>query len=933
MIFLCKNTLFSQIVYGNYGLGGRPFSYDMNTCSILSQDYSPIPEIPAISPDEGLFYSFAYIDSTETIVIIKNDLLNIEVVTEPFQQIPINTEEGFDITQFLTIGLTTRDENILYVAGITKVYRIDIANDSATLVELPDFNGMLTGDVVYINNKLYGAGQVRIGIENYYATLEINPQNGTVTDTFIHNNFNDNVRPLQGIAGGHYGGCDPMGLYIPFSTHPDQFGNIEYFIAYLSVDGGFGNAIDSSCVVPMTQWETMRSSGSFDASSWESHRKTCEVRLDLDADNNQGRIGPHYQHYSICGATYPLTDADVAIWTIDDRAVDSLTIALTDDGGQSEGFRLLYAQNAAFSVAEQGDTLLRVSPALGSSPTYGEWNALINSLELEVDYILEAAWRTVSFDLHAGGLTADRANAFVYLRPDRQYSAGPDTALYFCGGTPYNMTQVFPDVLPGGTWEPPLWERSAGSFFFSDSTDYGTYRYVTDIGTCEPDTAFITFLPDSLQLSIWPRNNDTVYVCSGQTYTFDPEDYPGLEVYFYIDQGIPIEPLILTPPQTIMAFVDYFDPVTGQGIQSCGNLISLTVLEKDEPNISVSLDTAICPGDTLLFAGFEFSIPTTYNFTGIGNGCDTIYTLNLSNLETESIYDERTLCPGQIIDAYGMSFNLPGDYNLSLPGALCDTQVLLRLLPLEQPVLSIDTTLCNGDFLVYGGELFTMSGSYEMTLPGPVCDTLLLLDLLVEPELLIVIDTMIQLGDSVVIGNNVFTTAIDTFFFLPGQPPACDTTVKLDIELISNNQNFADRAKTQIVVQNPLARGQSFLAWTLSNTGVSPYPWQKLELYDALGRKVLEAAEQATIDLPSGVYTYRLTEATSSEPFRLANWWFGRRLLNALVLTHRTLPPASPGGKLPTRCLSLPRRWGGGEQQLFVRRARPSTLLTKTTPK
>lgn len=160
-------------------------------------------------------------------------------------------------------------------------------------------------------------------------------------------------------------------------------------------------------------------------------------------------------------------------------------------------------------MMELPDGSLRVTPQ--GQPSYAEWEALIRDCRLRIDGPHPEGYRVVDFELFAGG---QRADAF-----------------------------------PGGRWEPELWQQPEGNFFLSDSTAYGEYLYITDFDGCENDTARVTFLRDTIQAQTRPNLNDTVYVCSGRTYLFDPDANPGLGFLYYVDDFFLPSARVLTPPR------------------------------------------------------------------------------------------------------------------------------------------------------------------------------------------------------------------------------------------------------------------------------------------------------------------------------------------------------------------------------------------------
>lgn len=790
------------------------------------------------------------------IVISQEDLNNTDLIVDN----PLRIDLPEEISTVRFDRITSGNEEELFIASDSVILRVDLRDSS--LHRLEAYDGVLGNSFAYLSGLLYSSVVVG-GTYQYDKLVAIDAATGLVRDTLLAD-YDDGVRTILGLGSGFFDECHREGLYLGIQTVSPEF-VLTHNDVFLHIENGMLMGVDTICIVSDSVL-TENGRSDFTLFSLDQHSSNCTLQLDLDADNSQGRFGPHAQNVGLCRSLYELTDEDVSIQS--PAAIDSLIIRLLDDGGQDYGQRILYEENAAFeTVYELEGRLLKVFPVGNSAVSNDSWSDFISSTVLEVDGPRLKGWRTVGFEIYAAAGVSDMAKSFVHVYPNK-FSAGPDTTLYLCRNFRFNTPEMFPNLTLGGSWMPELVTDNLGfEYFRSDTTPFGTYRYITDFENCDPDTSYITFAQFQPQIEAWPDVHDTVYVCEGESYFFDLYAIPGVSFGRFLDHPVWTLPVgEITPPITKLLWIEYEESPYGDSINlnRCDELVTFTVLESEEVTY-VDIDTTICAGDSLYLGGFSFSQSGSYNFDNASGGCDTTYNLQLSTRQSVSITDERQLCPNHTVSAYGMSYSLPGDYHISLGDSPCDTQILLRLLPATSIVQSIDTMLCAGDSLTIGNTTFNQTGIFDINLPGEVCDTSLTLDLVIAPRFFWVIDTAIQSGDSLVVGDSVFREPVNFIFTLPGLEGDCDTVVKIDLELISNNR-FVNRAGAEIIVQNPISSGQPFKVWRSSDN--SRFNWSRLELFDVNGRLSLSIDKESPIALPTGVYLYRLYSEDRQDVYR-----------------------------------------------------------------
>lgn len=845
LFLLSTPSLKSQAVYGTYP---SFHLYDLRTCDTIAS-YGNGGTF-GIDPD-GLFTTVRSAGRTKfkfsTFDLIGNTINQTEkIIAYP----PLE-----DTTRVIPIiGHSVVSDSVVVFSSRSEIFVANIYTEEVRDLHL--FDGDLSADLEYHEGKIYATAILSgPSVHLEHAILVIDFENGIILDTLSILLYENDDFILPGIGTGFAPDCSSTGVYIfRGSGLLNDSIMLSHHIDYIPTNGSLTHVLDSTCSIGIID-RTLVSD--FDAATWETHRKVCELQLDLDYNDSKGRAGPHTQHFVTCTSFYPLSDTDPAIWSVDDRSIDSMHIRLTDRGNQRHGYNLHYVENDLFTVDIVGDSLLRVFPIAPAIVTYADWLGFIRSAQLEVMSPRIAGYRTVAFELFAGGLMADAAKSFVYIQSDA-LPAGPDTTLYLCRGIPHDLSDAPPFSTPGGRWEPELWIRPQGPFFFSDSSDYGTYRYITEFEGCNSDTAVIQIIQDTIQAAVMPNKHDTVYVCNGSSYLYDPQSIPGIDFAFYSDDFSLPSQRWLTPPQTVSAYVAYNNFGGSDLIERpCEEWITFTVLERD--TVAVYLDSSICAGDTLFLGEDVFTTTGEYSFSVGGNGCDTTFNLSLTVWDEITLNEERMICPNDTVEVHGLSFTLPGDYMISLPGTPCDTQLLLRLLPGSPVNYVIDTTICAGDSLEIAGATFTTTGEYNRLITGEGCDTIYEISLTVSPEIFLVIDTAINEGDTLYFRDSIFTEATNFIFELEGIEGDCDTTVKLDLDIISGSRDYLARAKEDIRVLNPLAAGQQFQVWNARTNQLMAV--DQIEVYNLNGQLLMHESVNGTaftVDLPPACYFYRL---------------------------------------------------------------------------
>jgi gliding motility-associated-like protein len=121
------------------------------------------------------------------------------------------------------------------------------------------------------------------------------------------------------------------------------------------------------------------------------------------------------------------------------------------------------------------------------------------------------------------------------------------------------------------------------------------------------------------------------------------------------------------------------------------------------PNLTTTLNTSICNGDSYNFNGQ--SLTTTGNYIAnltTTNGCDSIVTLNLTVNPTTSTIVDTAICQGTAISIGGQNLQTTGQYNFTFQSQSgCDSLVTLNLVVNPLPLLTCSSvTICAGETAV-----------------------------------------------------------------------------------------------------------------------------------------------------------------------------------------------------------------------------------------
>ena len=142
---------------------------------------------------------------------------------------------------------------------------------------------------------------------------------------------------------------------------------------------------------------------------------------------------------------------------------------------------------------------------------------------------------------------------------------------------------------------------------------------------------------------------------------------------------------------------------------------------------------SICEGQSFALGNQSYTTSGTYqgrNF-GTGGACDTLITMNLNVIPTQTILPAVTTCSNQPFSFNGLSLSTSGTYFDTLINSLgCDSILQLNLTVNPAYNQNQSVVICPGTTYSFGGQNLSSSGTYSHTYTtANGCDSLVQLNL------------------------------------------------------------------------------------------------------------------------------------------------------------------------------------------------------------
>lgn len=229
--------------------------------------------------------------------------------------------------------------------------------------------------------------------------------------------------------------------------------------------------------------------------------------------------------------------------------------------------------------------------------------------------------------------------------------------------------------------------------------------------------------------------------------------------------------------------------INENGCDSTVNL-NLTVL----PNLSSTLDTLICEGETFEYLDEAYFESTSFiaNLTTI-DGCDSTVTVHLT-VHPYLIRDVQAgICEGETYEFNNQFYTQTGTYSANFIDQYgCDSLVILNLQVTENIEIHLVEGICEGESYQVGDNVYISTGNYSnsFTAAGG-CDSLVHLDLTVFPNPITNLAQSICEGEVYQVGTSFYHENGNYTDVLINEN-GCDSTVNLNLTVFPNLSSTLD---------------------------------------------------------------------------------------------------------------------------------------------
>jgi hypothetical protein len=429
------------------------------------------------------------------------------------------------------------------------------------------------------------------------------------------------------------------------------------------------------------------------ASPDEFQSSTCDFMLDLDADDSSGAMDGGF-NYASCLFPAPIADDDLNITS--SYHIDSIVISPANNTPWGAAYFTAAWSNHVGITGDGTEHLVLVNNGLA---TESDFEAAILSAMLHTNDVAPTVY-TFRVSMYAASVD-DPFEVWVEITfaSAPQFNIGPDSTFLCFGDTVWLISDY--NATPGANYS-IIWQNNSisDSFAVVTSGSYIATLIVEGLVACPAtDSVLVTEGAGS-------SFQEVIQLCEGETFYFNGHE-------FYADTTI----CAVYPNQ--------------QGCDS-SHCTVLTFL----PQVQISLDTAICAGDSIFLGGQYFYNPGTYQtILHNNNGCDTVLQLQLMVIQPQYNNIDTIVCEGENVVIGNQVFSDEGTFLVTLTSYLgCDSLVELNLQTVQPAIGTIYEVICQGDSIEIGGSVYYQSGSYEFHLPNWLgCDSTVILNLMVDP--------------------------------------------------------------------------------------------------------------------------------------------------------------------------------------------------------
>ncbi len=475
------------------------------------------------------------------------------------------------------------------------------------------------------------------------------------------------------------------------------------------------------------------------------------------------------------------------------------------------------------------------------SPSIG-CDAAVNNItygQIRTDQTLygSLSFNTSCFSGHSmvqNNLPATTDSVSVTISNFRNTTAGSYPEIYVtnnnCGGlVEYMCAQGTSDSV---TFTIPAGTLNAGGFLWVGQTNgTGNMNFLFDMSVCEGAPCGTVFescncVGSNLEVTSVDKNNASCFGVSDGNFTIHAQGGVGANSYSLDGATF----------QSDSVFSGLIQGTYLVYIKDAGNCQITTIVNITEPSLITQVDSAwICEGDSLLIHGVYQGNEGIYTDTFNVSGCDSVSSVSLGYLISDSITDVETACDSlswidgntyyssnnsalhSLVNSSGcdsiihldltvfnsstgtdmvsacdsftwidgnsyLSDNNFATFNL-INVAGCDSVVTLNLTITNQISTTDSITICNEDSALVHGMYQHLAGNYVDTFTVNSCDSISTVVISISPSITSGTDVKSVCESLTWIDGNTYTSSNNSATHVLNNSFGCDSTVTLDLTI------------------------------------------------------------------------------------------------------------------------------------------------------
>ena len=221
-----------------------------------------------------------------------------------------------------------------------------------------------------------------------------------------------------------------------------------------------------------------------------------------------------------------------------------------------------------------------------------------------------------------------------------------------------------------------------------------------------------------------------------------------------------------------------------QTVDGCDSLLTIELTEL--PTDTSTTIVEICEGQNYVFQGVHLSLAGLYEFTLINeHGCDSILLLELETVNEFSVDQFEEICEGDEFLFGDLLLTESGTYELTQASSGgCDSTTTLALVVSERPMVEETASICDGSEYEWRGQILSTAGEYQEIAPSlEGCDTIFNFTLMVIENVETFLNNEICGGDTIFIGAEAYSNS-GQFTQVFAASNGCDSLVHLDLSVL-----------------------------------------------------------------------------------------------------------------------------------------------------